>query len=54
MPRELSGDERQRVALARALAARPVVLVCDEITPLSTPSLRRRSLTCSSMGRARA
>jgi peptide/nickel transport system ATP-binding protein len=31
-PSELSGGERQRVAIARALAAKPSLLVCDEIT----------------------
>ena len=31
-PGQLSGGERQRVAIARALAARPRLLVCDEIT----------------------
>jgi peptide/nickel transport system ATP-binding protein len=31
-PAELSGGERQRVAIARALAAKPSLLICDEIT----------------------
>lgn len=31
-PHELSGGQKQRVAIARAFAAKPSVLLCDEIT----------------------
>jgi peptide/nickel transport system ATP-binding protein len=31
-PSELSGGQKQRVALARAFAARPSLLLCDEVT----------------------
>ncbi len=31
-PHQLSGGEKQRVAIARAFAARPAVVICDEIT----------------------